>query len=164
MSDATESPRDSEARLLAAIRGLDADPEPPSANDPVALREAEAMENLRSGPDEALVDIRISRRHKVPVIHVEGELDLFTGERFRESLRDVTAECTTAVIVDLSGAAYIDSTGLGILLQAARRTPGRLCIVSPRERITRLFRIAGLAGELNLHSSLSDALAALDGA
>ncbi|MGV3722444.1 MAG: STAS domain-containing protein [Actinomycetota bacterium] len=162
MSHAPDQPRDSESRLLAAIRNLDADPAPAAADDPLAAREAEVMDNLRNGPEEALMDIRVSHRHKAPVIHVEGELDLFTADRFRECLRAQLSNSETVVIVDLSGATYIDSTGLGILLQAARKAAGGLTIVSPRERITRLFRIAGLTSDLKLHSSLPDALAALE--
>jgi anti-sigma B factor antagonist len=162
MSDVPDKLRSNEALLLAAIRDLDAEPEPSPTDDPLAMREAEVMSKLRSGPEEALVDIRVSRRHRVPVIHVEGELDLFTAERFRECLRAELTETVQKVIVDLSGTAYIDSTGLGILLQAARRASGGISIVSPRERITRLFRIAGLTGELSVFTSLPDALAAIN--
>lgn len=162
MPDQNDPLRENEARLLAAIRELDAHPEPLPSDDPLETREAEVMNKLRSGPEEALVDIRVSRRHPIPVIHVEGELDLFTAERFRECLRVQLAETNGKVIVDLSGMAYIDSTGLGILLQAARRSSGNLCVVSPRERITRLFRIAGITGELSIYASLPDALVGLD--
>jgi anti-sigma B factor antagonist len=162
MSDVPEQSSDSESRLLAAIRNLDAGPEPPPDSDPLAAREVEAMNNLRNGPEETLVDIRVSHRHKAPVIHVEGELDLFTASRFRECLRAEVSDSVATVIVDLSGTAYIDSTGLGILLQAARKAPAGLWVVSPRERITRLFRIAGLTTDLKLFASLPDALAALE--
>lgn len=159
MPDAPDPANDAERRLLAAINSVE---DEPASKDPLEAREAEVLENFRSGPEEALVDIRVSHRHRVPVIHVEGELDLFTAERFRECLREELSNATQAVIVDLSGTAYIDSTGLGILIQAARRAPAGLIIVSPRERVTRLFRIAGLASNMSLYSSLPDAIAGLD--
>lgn len=159
MSDALPPSSDAERRLLEAINNL---PEDTADDDPLEAREAEILENYREGPDEGLVDIRVSHRHRVPVIHVEGELDLFTADRFRDCLRAELTRTSGTVIVDLSGTSYIDSTGLGILLQGARRASTRLVIVSPRERITRLFRIAGLAGNMTLFASLPDAIAGLD--
>jgi anti-anti-sigma factor len=177
---ASEDPnpfREAELRLLAAIQGIsptaesvssldadleeddleDDDPEAPQP-DPLELREKEIMRRMKSDLVADPLEIRVTHQEGVPVIRLQGELDLFTAEPFRRALREQAEAHPAGVIVDLSGVAYIDSTGLGILIHAARELTGALAVVSPRERVTRLFQAVGAQENLRLYPTMPEAL------
>jgi anti-sigma B factor antagonist len=59
---------------------------------------------------------------------------------------------------------FMDSTGIGVLIDALRRLTGRrghLALVCPTERILRPFEITGLVGYLTIFSTREEALGAL---
>lgn len=76
-----------------------------------------------------------------------GELDLATVERAREALESVPAGST--VVLDLTGLTFIDSTGLGLIAEAAMRSEGRLTVI-PDVRTRRLLDLTGMTDQLNL--------------
>jgi anti-sigma B factor antagonist len=68
------------------------------------------------------------------------------------------------VVVDLSNVTFMDSTGIGVLLNALRRLRSRkggLVLVCPTERILRPFQITGLVDHLRIFSSREQALGGL---
>lgn len=157
---------DCDRRLLAALRDLDAglEPDPEPTDDPLEAREQQVMSSLRKHEPEAPLEIRVTQREGIPVIHLEGEVDMFTADQFRMRLEEVVASHPAALVIDLSGAAYIDSTGLGIILRAVRKMSGKLGVVSPRDRITRLFQAVGLSHNLTLFRTLQEAILAMEAA
>src|SRR4051812_1940261 len=121
-------------------------PPPPESEageprDAVDAREQEALDAIADAADEPLA-VRVVEREGVPVVYVEGEVDIYTAGVLRDRLREVIAAAPAAVVVDLGRTQYLDSKGLGVLLQAARALPGRV-VVAARERMARLFRATG---------------------
>jgi anti-anti-sigma factor len=55
----------------------------------------------------------------------------------------------TAVVLDLTGLTFIDSTGLGLIAEAAKRAAGRLSVI-PDVRTRRLLDLTGMTDQLNL--------------
>jgi anti-anti-sigma factor len=55
------------------------------------------------------------------VLAVDGEVDLGTAEPLRESLLDAIEDDGHGVALDMRGCSFIDSTGLRILVEAARQ-------------------------------------------
>jgi len=129
--------------------------------DPVEARERAFMASLRDREVQTNLEVRITERQGIPVIQVEGELDLYTADAFRVRLEEVLAGQPQALVVDLTGAPFIDSSGLTLLLRAAHRLEGALAVVSPNERITRLFRATGMGKAIALHRALPQAVEAL---
>lgn len=162
--------REAELRLLAAIQGVtpnlepdlepEEDPEDEAPQDLLEAREKEILRRMKSEMVEEPLEVRVAVQEGVPVVRLQGELDMFTAEPFRRSLREQSAAHPAGVVVDLSGIAYIDSTGLGILIHAARELTGELAVVSPRERVTRLFHAIGAQENLQIYSTLTEALRA----
>ncbi|ACQ78890.1 anti-sigma-factor antagonist [Beutenbergia cavernae DSM 12333] len=100
-------------------------------------------------------------RSGVPVVSVTGEVDVYTGPVLREELEKALARGTTGVVVDLSGVAFIDSTGLGVLVTAHRQLAsrgGRLHVCAPEGKITSVIALTGLDAVLAVHSALDDAV------
>jgi anti-sigma B factor antagonist len=55
------------------------------------------------------------------VVHVQGEIDISTSERFGASLAEgLDAAPSDAVIFDLAGVTFIDSSGLAALISIVR--------------------------------------------
>jgi len=76
----------------------------------------------------------------VSTLVVTGELDLASAPEFRRALR--TAEADGTVTVDLTGVAFIDSVGVGLLIGSGRRVHeagGRLWVVVAAGRVRRLL-------------------------
>ena len=67
-------------------------------------------------------------------------------------------------MVDLSEVTFMDSTGIGVMLNALRHFSLRareLVLVCPTERILRPFQVTGLVGHLRIFSSREEALGCL---
>lgn len=80
-------------------------------------------------------------------IAVSGEIDLMSAPDFKKRLYEAVGEGGTDVVLDCSELAYIDSTGLGILLGVLKRvrmTNHQVHICNLKESIRKLFRITGL--------------------
>lgn len=124
-------------------------------------REWEAMAALSaSGGDDPLL-VRVTIHEKATILSAAGELDLFTVQRFRERVEEALDASPAALIVDLTPASYIDSSGLAILMRAAGRLPGRVAVVTPRDRLARVFRATGVLDKLGWYRTLPEALDAL---
>jgi len=64
------------------------------------------------------------------------------------------------VIVDLGGVAFIDSSGLGVLVSALRRArerDGSVRIVCTRDNVLKIFRITGLDKVFPIFSDITEA-------
>ncbi len=98
------------------------------------------------------------------VVEIRGDVELHSAAQVREELRRVCDEKGARCIADLSGVAFIDSTGVGVLvgaLKRAREGGGTFVIVNPQPRVRRVFEITGLLDALPIYDSL--ALAAQSG-
>jgi anti-sigma B factor antagonist len=99
------------------------------------------------------------------LIAVHGELDLFTTPELRTRINDTIDEGTRELIVDLSETAFVDSTGLGVLLAALKRIrscDGELVIIDTRSNVLNTFKVAGVDQILTIVRSYDQANAALD--
>ena len=77
-------------------------------------------------------------------------------ERALEDSRD------DSVVVDLADVSFMDSTGLALMLNAARRLTRRrrgFAIVCPEGPIRRAFRVSGLEDCFTIRHGLSEAVA-----
>ena len=95
------------------------------------------------------------------VIAVTGEIDLFTAPEFKQRMSELIDAGRSRLVVDLSETTFIDSSSLGVLIGAHRRTQlrgGTLVVVCDQEPIVKTFRITGLDGVFTLASSVEQAL------
>ena len=84
----------------------------------------------------------------VAVVSMSGELDLATAPAAREELEHVLKQGGEALHVDMSGVAFVDSTGLGVLVWAweqAREKRMAYLVVNPSATATRVLEQSGLA-------------------
>ena len=62
----------------------------------------------------------VDRRDGTVVVSLAGELDLYNAEEVRSALLDACAAEPAALVVDLEEVRFIDSTALGVLIEANR--------------------------------------------
>ena len=99
------------------------------------------------------------------VVVVVGEVDLFTAPEFKERVMAPIAADVGRVVVDLTGATFIDSSSLGVLIGAHRRLRGRggrMLVACDHQAILKTFRVTGLDGVFTIAPTVDDALAAPD--
>lgn len=95
------------------------------------------------------------------VIAVTGEIHVSTAPEFSRRLNAAIAHGKTAVVLDLSGTEFIDSTGLSVLLNGLRkvtRQHGRMAIVCTNPTVLRLFEITRLDSTFDIYASREEAL------
>lgn len=94
-------------------------------------------------------------------IHVRltGELDISSAAQAEEELRRVEEQQPSVLVLDLSDLAFMDSTGLRLVVSAdkrAREAGWRLAIVEGPAPIKRVFEITRLSERLDIVASPSE--------
>jgi anti-sigma B factor antagonist len=92
------------------------------------------------------------------VVVPRGELDLVTQSQLKQAIDDLVVAGHVDIVVDLDETTFLDSTGLGALIGARRKThafKGSFSIVCSNERILRLFRITSLDKVFKIRDSLA---------
>jgi anti-sigma B factor antagonist len=100
------------------------------------------------------------------LITASGELDYHTGPRLRAYLDDVPLAPGAALVLDLSGITYCDSTGVSVLVHAYRRAEAadaKIALAGAAPAIFRLLTFAGLDRLFRSYDSVQAALRALSG-
>jgi anti-sigma B factor antagonist len=112
-----------------------------------------------------------TREHDVDerttVIAVDGEIHVSTTPEFSGVLAAAIEAGRTALVLDLSGVMFIDSTGLSVLLNALRRVTragGALALVCQNPTVLRLFEITKLDSTFAIYAELEPAIAAVQAA
>lgn len=96
------------------------------------------------------------------VLDVTGEVDVYTAPRLREAVIEVLEAGGTRLIIDVEKVAFLDSTGLGVLvgaLKKVRAVDGTLDIVCTHERIIKIFAITGLDKVFGIFGSIDEVVA-----
>jgi anti-sigma B factor antagonist len=104
----------------------------------------------------------VDERDGAVVVQLTGELDLYNAHAVRDALFAIAAGRPDRVVVDLSAVTFIDSTGLGVLIEARTRLENRraFLLAAPGLETRRALEISGLDRHFVVHDSLDDALAA----
>jgi anti-sigma B factor antagonist len=108
------------------------------------------------------VDLSVSTSDHgaLTIVHVGGEIDVYTAPLLREALDKQVAAGRTDLVVDLEDVTFMDSTGLGVLvgrLKLVRGQNGSLRIVSSQDRILKVFKITGLDKVFHIYHSVEAA-------
>jgi anti-sigma B factor antagonist len=95
------------------------------------------------------------------VIVIGGELDLASAPRLDEEVQTALSSEAETLILDLRELAFMDSTGLSVLVrahQAAEDAGRRLIVVQGPAQVARLLSLTGVAERLTVVDSPEDAL------
>jgi anti-anti-sigma factor len=96
------------------------------------------------------------------VITPQGDIDVATVPEFRDALAEAASEAADGLVVDLSEVAFIDSSGLRVILEVneqLRRERRELAVVAPRGTAAAVvLTLAGLRRTLAVFDSRGAAL------
>jgi anti-sigma B factor antagonist len=97
-------------------------------------------------------------------VSVSGELDQSTAPELRTALANLFDGHAGGVLVDLSDCAFIDSTGLSLLVETKRRLAEdarRFGVCCPDADVRRLLELTGIDQAVSLFDTRDEAVAAL---
>jgi anti-sigma B factor antagonist len=101
----------------------------------------------------------LSTGPQVPILKVSGELDLSVAPQLHNQLQELFVDGATSIYVDLLDASFLDSTALGVMVNALNQSQelgGRLHLIVTEPQILRVLTITGLIDAFILHSSLDE--------
>jgi anti-anti-sigma factor len=99
-----------------------------------------------------------------PGLAVSGELDAATAPALETALREALIDTTGTFVIDLDGLAFMDSTGVNVLLRARSllgRQDRRLALVCRPGAVRRVLELVGVADLFPLLASRAEAERAL---
>ncbi len=94
------------------------------------------------------------------VVHLAGELDLYNADAVREALFQAASAGPDRLVVDLSEVEFIDSTALGVLIEARTKLENRraFLLAAPGLETRRALQISGLDRHFTVHDTVPEAL------
>ena len=119
---------------------------------------------MNRDPDGFTVESQpVEGRDGVVLVRVRGEIDFNRSPELHEALLEVLEQKPRRVVIDLSNVAYIDSSGVGTLVDAQRRLKrdgGRVVLAGLQDRVRGVLEISGLDQFFTIAASVQEALEA----
>ena len=106
------------------------------------------------------MSISIETRGEATIVHVDGDLDIYTAPRLKETL-DQALGAGPRLVLDLSGVQFVDSTALGVLvgaLQLSQANDGDFRLVAGNPFVLKILRITGFEEMFSIYPQLEDAI------
>ena len=122
--------------------------------------DATSASGASGGRDSAVT--RVDRRDGAIVLSLAGELDLYNAEEVRGALLEACAGEPSVLVVDLEQVRFIDSTALGVLIEARSRMADRSSfrLAAPGLETRRALEVSGLDHHFLVHDTVAEALEA----
>lgn len=97
------------------------------------------------------------------VIFASGALDMLTSPQLDAAIDASLQKNPSALIIDLSDVDFLASAGMGVLVAARDKVDGKVKfgVVANGPATSRPLKLVGLADLIGLHTSLTEARAAL---
>jgi anti-anti-sigma factor len=96
----------------------------------------------------------------VRVVALTGELDFLSASDLGARLSDLRGQTGNAVVIDVSGLTFIDSTGLNVLVagvQAIQATSS-VVVAGASKHVSRVFEIVRLDETVRVESTIEDGM------
>lgn len=107
------------------------------------------------------LELETTQRDGVAVLSLRGEIDVYTAPRMRQAIVDLVDAGSRNIVIDMENVDFLDSTGLGVLVEGLKRVRtrgGSLSLVVTQDKIVKIFDITGLNKAFPIHGSLEEAL------
>lgn len=89
------------------------------------------------------------------IITVTGEVDISNADRLREAINFALEQPTEEIQLDLAQVAYIDSTGIGVLVGAAHHAAEHgkgFSVVNAQPGVMRVAQLLGVDQEISIRA------------
>jgi anti-anti-sigma factor len=101
---------------------------------------------------------------RTAVVAAPGEVDLTNAEGLRDALLSSLNSGALGLVVDMTATTFIDSAGVTALVRASRRasaTEATVRLAVTAAPVLRVLNLVGIDQLLDVHPSVSDAVASL---
>jgi anti-sigma B factor antagonist len=112
-----------------------------------------SVEEVRDGDERLTVDVQDGQP---PTVALTGEVDPFTAPQLEDVLGSLIDGGAGAIRIDAAGLAFIDSSGLRVLVDAHRRLgaePSVLVLAGVSPTFRRLLEVTGLDEHVTIEST-----------
>ena len=106
------------------------------------------------------LDVSATQEQGVTIVHLSGEIDLHTSPQLRDRLLNLIDRKPQRIILDLSGVGYVDSSGVGTIVELKRRamrTDSKVVLVGLQARVRSLFEITRLDKFFTITDNIDEA-------
>lgn len=93
------------------------------------------------------------------IVRLNGEIDVYTAPQLKQEILPLTEIKGIKVQIDLQNISYLDSTGLGVFINAyksTRENGSELKLINLHSRVLRLFKVTGLHEIMDLEADEKD--------
>ena len=107
------------------------------------------------------MDISEDRKADAVILALSGKLDATTAKTFEDRILGVINSGTQRLVVDLSQLDYVSSSGLRVLILAAKRlqtVDGKIVLCSMKDHVRQVFDLAGFSSMLSIYASRDEAI------
>ena len=112
-----------------------------------------------------LAQLHLDDESGITIAKIEGEIDLSNAAELEMAISHAVANEALGLVVDLARVEYLDSAGVSLLFNLARRMSRRqqeFAVVVPAEaHVREILSLSGATGALALCDSLAEALSQL---
>jgi len=105
--------------------------------------------------------MKVERRDGVTILITEHRLDVLTGPKVKEAVKELAQERGLRLVLDMEKTLFMDSSGCGQLLAILRvltTTHGELRIARPTSQVLNLFQLTRLNTVFEIHDSVESAV------
>lgn len=106
--------------------------------------------------------LRVERDRDVPVVYLEGEIDIVNASQVGTQLFEAAPNDAPGMVVDLSGVSYLDSRGLHLLFELSERLRVRdqrlHLVIPPNALIRRVLTLTRMDTIVPLFADVHDAI------
>jgi len=98
----------------------------------------------------------------VAIVKLAGEVDMSQSPSVHQALVEVLEKQPKRLVIDLTEVSYMDSSGVGILVDALRRVRvngGKVALAGVAPRVLSVLQITKLDQFFEIHPTLHEALA-----
>jgi anti-sigma B factor antagonist len=96
----------------------------------------------------------------IAVVRADGRLNMVSAPELRETITATIAAGRPRIVVDLTDTSFIDSSGLGALiecLKSARQAEGDLRIAAPNDQVRMVLKLSNVDRILRSYDSAAEA-------
>lgn len=120
-----------------------------------SLMEGDSLEPLREPPVRG-----VEQHNGAVVLRLGGELDLYNADDIRSALTGAIDGGAARIVIDMSDVDFVDSTALGVLIEARSKLGyDGVLLAAPQLETRRTLEVSGLDRHLPVHDSVDAALA-----
>jgi len=104
----------------------------------------------------------VERKDDAVIVSLTGEIDMNNSPLLHQKISDLLRDKPPRLLFDLSEVTYMDSSGIGTLVDALRKVRaygGKLALVGVTQRVKSILQITKLTQFFDCYETLEEALA-----